>query len=229
MAISQVSSQTVGNQLLSLLPDKEYKQLLPFLKPVRLLKGKVILHTGDDITHCYFPLSGMISLLSTIPDGRTVQVGMIGSEGMVGVPVVLGVNTMPCEVIVQITSEALRIKSDNLLLQLSSSPVLQSLLLRYSHSVLCQTAQAVVCNRFHTIEQRFCGCLLISRDRLKSNSFLLTQDLIAQLLGVARCQVTIAAGNLQQKGLIHYQRGRIIILDWRGLERSGCQCFRPDC
>lgn len=229
MAVSQLSSQTVGNQLLSLLPDKEYKRLLPFLKPVRLLKGKVILHTGDDITHCYFPLSGIISLLSTTGDGRTVQVGMIGSEGMVGVPIVLEVNTMPCEVIVQITSEALRIETDNLLSQLRSSPALQLLLLRYSHSVLCQTAQAVVCNRFHTIEQRFCRCLLISRDRLKSNTFLLTQDLIAQLLGIARCQVTIAAGNLQQKGLINYRRGRIIILDAGGLKKSGCDCYLADC
>lgn len=229
MAVSQLSSQTVGNQLLSFLPAKEYERLLPFLKPVRLLKGNVILHGGDDITHCYFPVSGMISLLSTTPDGKTVQIGMIGREGMIGVQVALEVNKTPCEVIVQIASDALRIKTDNLLLQLRSSGALQSVLLRYAHSVLCQTAQAVVCNRFHSIEQRFCGCLLISRDRLKSNSFLLTQDLIAQLLGVARCQVTIAASALQQKGLINYQRGRIIILDARGLEKFGCECFRADC
>ncbi len=226
MAVAQLSRQIVGNQLLSFLPDKEYTRLLPFLKPVRLLKGKVIWHVGDDITHCYFPVSGMISLLSTTEDGKTVEVGMIGSEGMVGIPVVLKVNTMPCEVSVQMTADALQIKTDNLVLEMHSGDALQSLLLRYAHSVLCQTTQAAVCHRFHTIEQRFCRCLLISHDRVKSNSFLLTQDLIAQLLGVARCQVTIAASTLQQKGFIYYRRGRIIILDKPGLEKFGCECCR---
>jgi len=223
---AQLSVQTVGNQLLSLLPGKEYTRLLPFLKPVRLMKGKAILHAGDDITHCYFPVSGMISLLSTTEDGKTVEVGMIGSEGMVGIPVVLKGNKMPCEVTVQMTADALQIKTANLVLQMHSGNALESLLLRYAHSALCQTTQAAVCNRFHTIEQRFCRCLLISQDRVKSNSFSLTQDLIAQLLGVARCQVTIAASALQQKGLIYYRRGRIIILDKRGLEKFGCECYR---
>jgi len=226
MAVAQLSYQTGGNRLLSLLPDKEYRRLLPFLKPERLLKGKVIWNIGDDITHCYFPVNGMISLLSTTEDGKTVEVGMIGSEGMVGIPVVLKVNTMPCEVTVQMTADVLGIKTGNLVLQLNSGDALQLLLLRYAHSVLCQSTQAAVCHRFHTIEQRFCRCLLISHDRLKSNSFLLTQDLIAQLLGVARCQVTIAASTLQQKGLIYYRRGRIIILDRLGLEKFGCECYR---
>jgi len=223
---TQTSHQIIGNQLLSNLPGKDYARLLPFLKPVRLSKGKIICHTGDAIRHCYFPVSGMISLLSQTGEGKTVEVGMVGSEGMIGIPVVLKADTMPCEVGVQITADLLQIRTDILVLQLHSSEALQSLLLRYANSLLCQTTQAAVCHRFHSIEQRFCRCLLISRERLKSNSFSLTQDLISQLLGVARCQVTIAAGILQRKGLISYTRGRIIILDKPGLEKFGCECCR---
>ena len=168
----------------------------------------------------------MISLLSATEDGHTIEVGMIGSEGMAGIPAILQVNKAPYQVMVQIGADARRIKADALRRGFDRGGVLHGLLLRYTHALLCQIAQLVACNRFHTMEQRLCRWLLISRDRMRSDTFPLTQEFISHMLGVPRTNVTMTAGTLQRKGLIRYTRGSITVTDARGLEVAACECYR---
>lgn len=215
-----------GNRLLAALPPAEYERLQPALVPVRLVKGQFLYLFGDTVHYCYFPFGGTVSILSTTEDGDTVEVAMIGNEGMAGIPSVLQVSKAPYQVMVQVEAEGLRIRAEVIAREFNRVGVLHSLLLRYTHGLLCQIAQSAVCNRFHTVKQRLCRWLLITRDRVHSDTFLLTQEFIAHMLGVPRTNVTMTAGALQRKNLIRYTRGRITIVNQQGLEHAACECYR---
>ena len=215
-----------GNGLLSALPREEYERLSPHLEVVRLTPGKILYNAGDVVRHAYFPKGGMISLLSITEDGRTVEVGMIGSEGMSGIPIILRCSEAPYQVMVQLAGNALRIRGGALREEFDRGGKLQELLLRYTHSVLVQVAQSAACNRFHTVEQRLCRWLLVSRDLVQTDTLNLTQEFLSHMLGVPRTSVTMIAGTLQNEGLVRYRRGRITILSRKGLEAASCECYR---
>lgn len=220
------SSPRPRNRILSSLPGGDFERLAPHLEPVRLNSGRILYNAGDTIRHVFFPESGMASLVSVTEDGRTVEVGMIGNEGMVGVPVVLRIGTTPYQVTVQLAGVAVRVKASVLKAEFDRGGKLQDLLLRYTHTVLTQIAQSAACNRFHTVEERLCRWLLVSRDRAHKDTLHLTQEFLAQMMGVPRTSVTTFAGVLQRAGLISYSRGKIQLLDLRGLEAYSCECYR---
>lgn len=215
-----------GNGLLSALPRAEYERLAPHLEMVRLTPGKILYNAGETVRHAYFLKGGMVSLLSTTEDGRTIEVGMIGSEGMAGVPLILRSSAAPYQVMVQLAGNALRVRGEALREEFDRGGKLQDLLLRYTHSLLIQVAQSAACNSFHTVEQRLCRWLLVGRDRVQADTLQLTQEFLSHMLGVQRTSVTLIAGALQQEGLIRHSRGRITILDRRGLEAASCECYR---
>ena len=217
---------TFNNRLLAALPREEYERLSPHLELVRLPPGKILYNAGEIVRYAYFPRGGMVSLLSITEEGRTIEVGMIGNEGMTGVPVILRSGMAPYQVMVQLAGNALRIRGDALREAFNRGGTLQDLLLRYTHSLLIQVAQSAACNRFHTVEERLCRWLLVSRDRVQTDTIQLTQEFISHMLGVPRTSVTMIAGALQKEGLIKYSRGRITLLDRRGLEAASCECYR---
>lgn len=214
------------NQLLSSLAREDYERIRPHLEHIELPAGTVLYEIDDTFMYAYFPLSGMISLLSINADGGTMEVAMIGNEGMVGLPAILGINKVPYQVMVQIRGSGIRISADLLCGEFNRGGRLQDVLLRYTCTLLRQTSQSAVCNHFHTVEQRLSRWLLALRDRVQSNELPLTQEVISQLLGVPRTNVTMRAGTLQQKELIRYSRGKIVIVDPRGLEAAACECYR---
>lgn len=215
-----------GNALLSALPREEYERLSPHLELVHLTPGKILYNAGDVVRHAYFPKGGMICLLSITEDGRAVEVGMIGSEGMADISIVLQSGGAPYQVMVQLAGNALRISRSAFKKELDRGGRLQYLLLRYTHSLLIQVAQSAACNSFHTVEERLCRWLLVSRDRVQTDTVHLTQEFLSHMLGVQRTSVTLIAGALQKKGLIRQSRGRITILDRPGLEAASCECYR---
>ena len=220
------SSDSVENKLLSLLPREEYQRLLPYMKRVSLTKGKVLYEAGDTVRQCYFPMSGMCSLLSTTEGGETVEVSMVGNEGLVGIPAILEVSTTPYRMMSQIAAEAMQIRAEDLRREFNHGGRLHSLLLRYTHALLCQISQSAVCNRFHTVEKRLCRWLLVTRDRVHSDNIPLTQEFLSHMLGSPRTHVTATAATLQRENLIRYKRGRITITDPPRLEATSCECYR---
>jgi CRP-like cAMP-binding protein len=222
---STITSAQVQNKLLTALPEDQLERFLPYLKPIHLEKSVILNVAGEAVEYAYFPNSGMISLLSTTESGSTIEVAMVGQEGMVGIPLVLLMNTSPYESVIQITSEALQISSALLIQEFKRGDSLQKIVLRYTHVLLTQIAQSAVCNRFHTIEKRLCRWLLIARDRVDSDYLDLTQEIIAHMLGTPRTGITMAARVLQEQGLIRYARGKITILNRPGLEAGSCECY----
>lgn len=219
-------SNAFGNSLLSALPRAEHERLSPHLELVRLVPGRILCHAGEPARHAYFPKGGMICLLSTTESGRTVEVAMIGSEGMAGAPIILRSEVAPYQVMVQLAGNALRVGAAPLRAEFDRGGRLQHLLLRYTHALFTQVAQSAACNRFHTVEQRLCRWLLVSRDRVQTDTIRLTQEFLSQMLGVPRSSVTAVAVALQQRGLITYGRGRIVILDRPRMEAASCECYR---
>ncbi|MDQ3804986.1 MAG: Crp/Fnr family transcriptional regulator [Acidobacteriota bacterium] len=215
-----------GNRLLAALPREEYGRLSPHLEPVRLAPGKILYNAGAVVRHAYFPKGGMICLLSTTESGRTIEVAMIGDEGMAGLPIILRSGPAPYQVVVQLAGHALRVRGEVLRAEFRRCGRLQDLLLNYTHTLLTQIVQSAACNRFHTVEERLCRWLLITRDRAHSDTLRLTQEFLSYMLGAPRSSVTAAAGVLQGRGLISYSRGRITVLDRRGLEAASCECYR---
>ncbi|HKU75202.1 MAG TPA: Crp/Fnr family transcriptional regulator [Pyrinomonadaceae bacterium] len=226
MSSLKVRETQLSNRLLLALPRPEHERLLPYFELVRLTPGKILYDVGDTVRHAYFPRGGMISLLSITQDGRTVEVGMVGNEGMIGLPTVLRCNVVPYQVMVQFAGNALRISANALKAQMSRNTQLQEILLCYTHALLIQIAQSAACNRFHTVEGRLCRWLLISHDRLTTDTLPLTQEFLSHMLGVPRTSVTAVARLLQEQGLIRYRRGKIIILNRAGLEIHSCECYR---
>jgi len=214
------------NRLLAALPRGEYERLVPHLERVHLTQGRVIFEAGDRVRHAYFPSGGIISMLSMTEEGETIEVAMVSNEGMVGVPIVLRAGVAPYRTMVQIPGDALRVKAEVLLKEFNQGGRFQDLLLRYAHAVLAHVAQSAVCGRFHTVEARLGRWLLVTRDRINSDSFHYTQEFLSHMLGTPRTVVSIAACRLQDEGLIRYRRGRITILDRAGLEAAACECYR---
>lgn len=213
------------NQILFRLQQEDYGRLHVRLEPVHLPRGRVIYEVGDAVRHAYFLTGGMVSLLATTVEGDTVQVAMVGNEGAVGLPALLGINAMPYRVVVQLPASALRISAAALGTEFNRGGRLHDSLLRYLHTLITQITQSALCNRYHTIEERLCRWLLISRDHAHSDLLALTQESLAHMLGVQRTGVTGAAVALQRTGFISYRRGNIKLLDRPGLKTKSCECY----
>jgi CRP-like cAMP-binding protein len=213
------------NRLLAALPKDEYQRLLPKLEPFTLVFREVIYEPGDLIRNVYFPTSGIISLLAAVEDRATLEVGIVGREGMVGLPAFLGVKTSSNRAVVQGAGEALKMKVTAFRKESENGGSLPRLLRRYSHSRLTQIAQGAACNRFHPIDARLARWLLMTRDRMGTDEFQLTQEFLSNMLGVRREGVNRAASALQEQHLIHYRRGTLTTLDRAGLEAVACHCY----
>lgn len=221
------SSQLVpNNRLLSALPRTEYELLLAHLQRVHFARGKVLYNPRDVVRYGYFPLTGMISLLSLNHNGETIELGAVGNEGFVGISSFLRSNTSPYKAVVQIPADVLVIRAEVLRREFNQGGHLQDLLLRFVHALIVQISQSAICNHFHRTQARLSRWLLISRDRANSNTLHLTQEFLSQMLGVPRTGVTVAAAALQESRLITYSRGKITILDPTGLELRACECYR---
>jgi CRP-like cAMP-binding protein len=226
MAAAQDSLEPGWNGLLAALPRRERDRLLPHLKPVTLGSEEILYEPGGLIRHVYFPTSGLISLLLVLEDGSFTDVGRVGSEGMVGLPTFLGVPTSHTRALVEVAGGALRLEAPVFRRQARQGGPLASLLLRYTQALLRQSERLTACQTRHRIEQRLCRWLLITHDRVRADQFEVTQEFLARMLGVHRQSVTLAAGNLQRAGVIRYSRGRLTILDRRGLEAASCECYQ---
>jgi CRP-like cAMP-binding protein len=213
------------NQLLAALPTDALQRLLPHLEPVHLEFGKVLCGSGDILTHAYFPTDAIAGLVYVTRDGASSALAAVGNEGVVGVTLFMGGDSSPLRAIVLNSGFAYRLKGNRFKDELNRHGDLNALLLRYTQSVITQTAQTAVCNRHHSIEQRLCRWLLLILDRLLTNRVTLTQEFIAEMLGVRREGVTEAAGRLQRLGVIEYSRGRITVLDRPQLEFLACECY----
>lgn len=214
------------NGLLCALPPAELEPLLPHLQPVTFSLGQIVYEPGERIECCYFPTDSVVSLLYTMQDGTTAEMGLVGNEGVLGVALFLGGESTCSRAVVPIAGDAFRLPAKLLQEEFARSRPLQLLLLRYTQSLLTQISQTAVCNRLHSVEQRLCRWLLLCHDRKNRSELLMTQELIANMLGGRRESVTVAAGHLQDAGLIHYCRGHITILDRVGLEAAACECYR---
>lgn len=213
------------NHLLAALPAEEYERLAPNLEQVPMPLGHVLYESGSELNHVYFPTTSIVSLLYVMLDGASAEIAVVGNEGIIGVALFMGGETMPNRAVVQSAGHAYRLKGYLLKEEFNRSGGLQHLLLRYTQALLTQMAQTAVCNRHHSLDQQLCRWLLLSLDRLPSDELIMTQELIANMLGVRREGVTEAAGNLQKSGLIKYSRGRITVLDRAGLEARVCECY----
>lgn len=225
MSISKSVSHPV-NRLLAALPPEEYQRLLPQLEFVALELGQVLYQIGEPIDYVYFPHRSLISLVMVLQDGSTAEVGLVSGNGMVGIPVILGSDISFNLAIVQVAESAMRLPADHLKTEFQRGGALQSLLLRYVQALLAQVSQTAACNRLHPLEARLARWMLLVQDAIDADELQLTQEFIAQMLGVRRSGVTLAAGALQQAGLIHYNRGKITILNREGLEAISCECYR---
>jgi len=226
MPQSQTRGALPTNRLLATLPRKEYERLLPGFEEISLPFEKVLYETGEVILDVYFPTSGVVSLLAAVEDRATLEVGLVGREGMVGLPVFMEVKTSGNRAVVQGAGSALRMKARAFRKECQDGGSLARSLRRYTHSMLTQISQTAVCNRFHPIEARLARWLLMTRDRMGADQFQLTQEFLSNMLGVRREGVNKAAGMLQQQDLISYSRGALTILDGAGLEAIACQCYR---
>lgn len=216
------------NHLLADLPNNEFETLIKKCDLIQLVYADVLINRDELIDYVYFPIDSIISLVAPIEESRGMEVTMIGNEGMLGITLMLGVNTAPFSALVQKTGSAIRIDSPSFLNSLERSPALKDHLNRYLCVSFSQLVQAAICNRFHFVEERLARLLLMIRDRAHSASFYITQDLLAHMLGVRRVGVTKAALALQHKNLIGYSRGYVVIHDVEGLENEACACYRTD-
>jgi CRP-like cAMP-binding protein len=213
------------NRLLSLLPDGEYERLRPHLLPVVFDYKKSLYEALRPIEHVYFPVDGVASLVITTADGASAEVGTIGNEGLVGLPVCLGDRDAPSAVYVQVPGTALKMDARIFRSELDRSPALNLVMLRYAHTFFNQVAQSAACAHLHRLERRCCRWLLMTRDRMPSGDFLLTQEFLGMMLGVRRTSVTDVMGSLQRAGLVRYRRGHVTILDHDALQQRACECY----
>lgn len=214
------------NRLLAALPPREYRRLRPHLQSISLQNEQILAKPGEPFSHAYFPAGGIISVLVVTAEGGSVEVGMVGKEGMVGLTILFGGERAPIRAVVQCPGEAWMLPADYLRDGLDRNSVLYSLLLRYADAYVTMVMHAAACNHFHTVEQRLAYWLLLTQDRLGKSEFPLTQQLLGRMLGVRRMSITPAARKMQQTGLIRYRRGHITILDCPGLEAVACSCYR---
>ncbi len=221
-----VNRARVANRLLAALPREEYRRLVAGLEPVTLTYGEVIYEQGKPMGHVYFPSDALVALLMPVEGHMALEVGLVGREGMLGVPVALGMSNSPVLALVHGTGTALRMSSTRFRDELGRHGPLQGALNRYIYERMVQVMQIAACNRFHLVEGRLARRLLMTRDRMGSNDFHVTQEILGNMLGVLRVAVTKAASALQRKNLIRYRRGNISILDGAGLEAASCRCYQ---
>jgi CRP-like cAMP-binding protein len=215
-----------ANRVLASIPANEYRQLQAHLEPVDLKFGAVLYLPGKPIKYVYFPIDCLISLLTAVDKRRSLEVGMVGNEGMAGMPFILGIGVSGVRAIVQGSGSALRMPSATFLQEFNRNASLQDALYRYTYALMAQISQTAACNRFHEAQARLSRWLLMTRDRVGSDDFPLTHQFLAHMLGLRREGVTEAASALKQRKLINYSRGKIQILDVRGLKRSACSCYQ---
>ena len=213
------------NQLLAALPEAEWQRWAPQLEAVELPLGEVLYESGATLKHVYFPTTAIVSLLYVMEDGASAEIAVVGNEGLVGVSLFMGGESTPSRAVVQSGGCGFRLKSKVLKEEFALGGPVMHLLLRYTQALITQMAQTAVCNRHHTVDQQLCRWLLLSLDRLPGNELAMTQELIANMLGVRREGVTEAALKLQESGLIRYARGRITVLDREKVEKRSCECY----
>ncbi len=214
-----------GNHLLEALPESEWKRWLPQLEWIDLPLGEVVYESGSLQTHVYFPTTALVSLLYVMESGASAEIAVVGHEGVVGISLFMGGESTPSRAVVQSAGAGYRMKASAIKDEFNRSGPVMHLLLRYTQALITQMAQTAVCNRHHTLDQQLCRWLLLSMDRLQGNELMMTQELIANMLGVRREGVTEGALKLQKAGLIRYSRGHITVLDRQGLERRTCECY----
>jgi CRP-like cAMP-binding protein len=222
----EASSTKFGNRLLDAMPPEALQHFRPHLEAVSIQGNQTIQEPGEASEHVFFPTRGMISLVAMMSDGESVEIGMIGKEGMFSVSAILGDDTPSQRAMVQLPGNALRMKTEMLLQEAKANPTLQALLLRYAQMTLSTAAQTAACNRLHLLEQRCARWLLSAHDRAGSDTFGMTHEFLSMMLGVRRPGVTVAAQSLQSSGLITYNHGTMTILDRNGLEAASCECYR---
>src|ERR1700732_2733847 len=217
---------SVPNHLLGALPRKDYQKLLPILEPVKLVFGETLYESQAQIRHVYFPVDCFVSMLTTVDAGRAAEVGLIGSEGMIGVPMALGVAFSPFRAVVQGGGTALRLKTGEFRRTFIKSAALKREVFLFTHLLMIQIAQTAACNRFHVVAQRMARWMLMTRDRVNSNEFRITQEFLALMLGVRRVGVSAAMCRLGERKLLDYRRGTVTILDHEGLIAAACVCYQ---
>lgn len=215
-----------ANRLLAALPSEEYVRLEPHMENISFALGDVIYESGGQLDYVYFPTTAIVSLLYTMVNGSSAEMGLAGNEGVVGIALFMGGETMPNRAIVQSAGTVIRIEAKVLQAEFARGGKFQFLLLRYTQALITQISQTAVCNRLHTVEQQLCRWLLLSHDRVKDDELIMTQEMIADMLGVRREGVTVSAGRLQDAGAISYVRGHIKILNRPRLEEIVCECYR---
>lgn len=219
-----ISPDPKKNQLLAALPDAEWKRWLPQLEVVDMPLGQVLYESGGTLSHVYFPTTAIVSLLYVMENGASAEIAVVGNEGVVGISLFMGGESTPSRAVVQSAGQGFRLKAQLMRDEFKKAPVLH-LMLRYTQALITQMAQTAACNRHHSLDQQLCRWLLLSLDRLQGNELVMTQELIANMLGVRREGVTEGALKLQKAGLISYARGRISVLDRQGLEQRTCECY----
>lgn len=226
MSSIQEAHPPTANQILNALTRAEYEHLIPYLEPVKLSLGDVLCHPDEPINHVYFPNRGTVSIVAVFEDGGTVEVGMVGNEGMFGIGVFLGGVTAPFDAIVQLPGDGFRMRADVIDREFKGGGHLHDLLLCYTQAFIIQVAQTAACNRAHPIRGRMARWLLMCQDRAHSKELKLTHEFIATMLGTRRAGVTTTAGQLQDEGVIVYRRGHVTVTDREGLEAISCECYR---
>jgi CRP-like cAMP-binding protein len=214
------------NKVLASIPPKAYQRLRAQLEPVTLNFGQVLYQPGKPIRHVYFPIDCLISLLTAVDKRRTLEVGMVGNEGMAGMPFILGIGVSGVRALVQGAGNALRMDAEHFRIEFDRNPALQQALYRYTYALMAQISQTAACNRFHETEARLARWLLMTRDRVGSDEFPLTHEFLAHMLGLRRVGVTEAASALKRRKLIAYNRGKMDILNIKGLKASSCSCYQ---
>jgi CRP-like cAMP-binding protein len=213
------------NRLLAALPEAEWQRWLPQLEMVEMPLGEVLYESGGTLSHVYFPITAIVSLLYVMENGASAEIAVVGNEGLVGVSLFMGGESTPSRAVVQSAGQGIRLEARSMKNEFNRAGPALHLLLRYTQALITQMAQTAVCNRHHSVDQQLCRWLLLSLDRLEGDELVMTQELIANMLGVRREGVTEAALKLQQAGLIRYARGHITVLDRAGLEKRTCECY----
>jgi len=213
------------NHLLAVLPQADLQRWLPQLEPMELPLGHVLYESGRTLSHVYFPTTAIVSLLYVMENGASAEIAVVGNEGVVGISLFMGGESTPSRAVVQSAGQGLRMKAQVIKQEFEQAGPAMHLLLRYTQALITQMAQTAVCNRHHALDQQLCRWLLLSLDRLQGRELVMTQELIANMLGVRREGVTEGALSLQKAGLIRYSRGHITVLDRPGLERRTCECY----
>ena len=221
----QLAADPRQNRLLAALPDAEWQRWSPMLEWVELPLGHVLYESGKTLSHMYFPTTAIVSLLYVLENGASAEIAVVGHEGLVGIALFMGGGSTPSRAVVQSAGHGFRLAADALKEEFNRCGAVMHLLLRYTQALISQMSQTAVCNRHHTLDQQLCRWLLLSLDRLRGNELVMTQELIANMLGVRREGVTEGATKLQNAGLIKYSRGRITVLDRAGLEERSCECY----